>query len=81
MELKHCREVVPISEGPLSEVQLYDGKSLTAAQDSERGPVVFLDPLVSLPDEHADGGGCRVEMGDLQSLYHLPVPPWNNSDV
>ena len=52
-------------------------KSLTTAEDSERGSVVLLDPFVPLLDEHTDGSGCRVEMSDLQSLHHLPVPPWN----
>ena len=49
---------------------------LTTAEDSESGAVVFLNPLVSLLDEHAYGSGSSVEVGDLQSLHHLPIPPY-----
>ena len=50
-------------------------KQPTTAEYPERRSVVFLDPLISLPDQHPDGGRGRVEVCDLQSLHHLPVPP------
>ena len=51
-------------------------RGLTTAEDSKSGAVVFLNPLISLLDEHAYGSGSSVEVGDLQSLHHLPVPPY-----
>ena len=49
--------------------------SLTTTKDPKSGAVVFLNPLISLLDEHAYGSRSSVEVSDLQSLHHLPVPP------
>ena len=47
---------------------------VTTAKDPECGAVILLDPLISFLDEHAYGSRCCIEVSDLQSLHHLPVP-------
>ena len=52
----------------------------TRAEHSEGGPVVALDKLVAVLVQRADGCGGRVQLGDLETLNHLPVAAWQGKE-
>lgn len=47
------------------------------AQHSERAEVVGVDVVLTETTEEPDGGGSRVELGDLVLLDRLPVTRWS----